>query len=46
MINAILAGIVGAAFGYLLALWVVRPDLESHCESCSCDYDYDQCGNT
>jgi hypothetical protein len=42
MIMHALSAVLGATFGYSIALWVVRPDLQSHCESCSCDYDYDQ----
>jgi hypothetical protein len=42
MLMHALSAVLGATFGYSIALWVVRPDLQSHCESCSCDYDYDQ----
>jgi len=42
MIDMMLAGVIGGAFGYALALWVIRPDLlmdDVHCEHCHCDYD-------
>ena len=42
MTLTVLSAVLGATFGYAIALWVVRPDLQSHCESCSCNYDYDQ----
>jgi hypothetical protein len=42
MISAALTTVLGVTLGYAIALWVVRPDLENHCESCSCEYDYDQ----
>jgi uncharacterized metal-binding protein len=41
MINVVLAGVIGAAIGYLLGLWVVRPDLDIHCEHCSCERQHD-----